>query len=276
MSVLRSPLGLVGAVIVAALIGAALFAPVLAPYPPKAFVGGSLETPSAAHLLGTNNVGQDNLSRLVWGARTSLSVAVGAAGVTVLLSVVVGVGAGLRGGLVDMAVMRVVDVFLALPTLPLLILVAAMMTLSRPALIVLIGVLTWPVLARIVRSQTLSLRQRGFITAAGGFGGGPTYVVRRHLVPALGPILVAGFVTVAGRVVLLETGLAFLGLADPTGISWGFVLNRALDHPGLYFSPAWPWWVLPAGFAISGLAIGLMFLGVALEPALNRRAGAGT
>jgi len=92
-------------------------------------------------------------------------------------------------------------------------------------------------------------------------------------VPALGPILVAGFVTVAGRVVLLETGLAFLGLADPTGVSWGFVLNRALDHPGLYFSPAWTWWVLPTGFATSALAIGLMLLGVALEPILNRRAG---
>jgi peptide/nickel transport system permease protein len=273
MSLLRSPLGVVGGIMVALLVGAAVSAPLVAPYAPTALASESLQPPSTDHLLGTNNLGHDNFSRLVWGARTSLSVAAGAAALTVALAVAVGVGAGLRGGLVDLAAMRVVDVFLALPTLPLLIFVAALMTLTRPALIVAIGVLTWPTLARILRSQTLSLRQRGFVTAAGGFGGGAGYIVRRHLVPALGPILVAGFVTVAGRVVLLETGLAFLGLADPTGVSWGFVLNRALDHPGLYFSPAWTWWVLPTGFAISALAIGLMLLGVALEPILNRRAG---
>lgn len=274
MTVLRSPLALVGGGLVAALVGLAVIAPVVAPYEPHALVGESLQQPSPAHLLGTNSIGQDNFSRLVWGARTSLSVAGGAAALTLFVAVLVGVGAALRGGATDLVAMRAVDVALALPTLPLLIFVAALISLSRASLAVVIGLLVWPVLARILRSQALSLRQRGFVAAAGGFGGGVCYILRRHLVPALGPILVVGFVSVAGRVVLLETGLAFLGLADPTDVSWGFILHRALDHPGLYFSPAWTWWVLPAGFAISALAVGLMFLGVALEPVLNRRAGA--
>lgn len=271
---LRSPLIVVGAVLVGMLAAAAVFAPTVAPYDPHALAGSSLEQPSRQHLLGTNGIGQDNFSRLVWGSRTSLSVALGAAALTVVISVVVGVVAGLLGGAADTAAMRVVDVFLAVPALPLLILVAALITLNRATLTLVIGLTIWPVLARIVRSQTLTLRHRGFVSAARGYGGGVGYVLRRHLVPALGPIITAGFVTVAGQAVLLETGLAFLGLADPTGVSWGFILNRALAHPGLYFSPLWTWWVLPAGFAIAALVVGLMFLGVGLEPVLNRRVGA--
>lgn len=271
MTALRSPLVVIGAVVVVGLVAVAMTAPLVAPYDPHALAGDSLQQPSPRHPLGTNSIGQDNFSRLVWGARTSLTVAAGAAAVTIALGVLIGVTAALLGGVADTVAMRITDVFLALPELPLLILVAALITLSRPALIVVIGVVTWPVLARIVRSQALSLRRRGFVMAAGGFGGGLVYVLRRHVVPALGPIVVAGFVTVAGRVVLLETGLAFLGLADPTGVSWGFILNRALDHPGLYFTSLWTWWVLPAGFAITLLVLGLMFLGVGLEPALNPR-----
>lgn len=271
---LRSPLIAVGGILIVVLAAMAVFAPLIAPYDPHALAGSSLQQPSARHLLGTNVIGQDNLSRLVWGARTSLSVALGAAGLTVVISVMVGVGAGLVGGATDTLAMRVVDVFLGVPSLPLLILVAALISLSRTALILAIGLTIWPVLARIVRSQALTLRQRGFVSAAGGFGGGVLWMMRRHLVPALGPVIVAGFVTVAGQAVLLETGLAFLGLADPTGVSWGFILNRALAHLGLYFTALWTWWVLPAGFAITALVVGLMFLGVGLEPALNRRLGA--
>jgi peptide/nickel transport system permease protein len=136
---------------------------------------------------------------------------------------------------------------------------------------ILIGILTWPIMARILRSQTLSLRQRGFVAAARGFGGGTLYNLRRHVAPALGPMVVAGLVTIAARAILLEASLAFLGLGDPTSVSWGLMLNKALAHPGIYFTPMWPWWILPAGFAITLAVVGFTFLGVGLEPVLNPR-----
>lgn len=249
----------------------AVAAPIVSPHDPYALTGDALEAPSARHLLGTNGIGQDVLSRVIWGARTSLIVAFGAAGLAVTIAVLIGVTAGLMGGPVDIVAMRIVDVFLAVPGLPLLVLVAALVGANRVTLIVLIGVVRWPELARVLRGQALGLRQRGFVASARGFGGGPRWLLRRHAVPAVAPLIVSGSITVAGLAVLMEAGLAFLGLSDPTVVSWGAMLNRALVQPGLYFTPAWTWWVLPPGFAITATVLGFTFLGVGLEPVLNPR-----
>jgi ABC-type dipeptide/oligopeptide/nickel transport system permease subunit len=266
-----APLLLIGGGLLATLIVAGTFAPLLAPYDPRALAGDSLLSPSGRHLLGTNNVGQDIFSQIIWGARTSLVVALASAALSLAVGVLVGATAGLVAGWPEAVVMRVIDVFLAVPRLPLLVLVAALAGASLTSVVLVVGLLTWPVIARQVRAQTRSLRERGYLTAARGFGGGLGYLLRRHLVPALGPILVSGFVAVAANAVLLEASLAFLGLADPTGISWGIILNQALAEPGLYYSLLWTWWVLPAGFAITLAVLGFAFLGVALEPLLNPR-----
>lgn len=271
MKVLRSPLVLVGGGLLAALAVVAVLAPVLAPYDPKVLAGDALVPPSGRHLLGTNNIGQDIVSQIVWGARSSLVVAVGAATLAVAAGIVVGIGAGAVGGAADVVVMRAVEVFLAIPRLPLLVLVAALVGASRPTLVVLIAAITWPVVARLLRSQTMSVRRRGYVVAAQGFGGGLPYLIRRHLLPAVAPIAVSSFILIAGNAIILEASLAFLGLSDPTGVSWGLILNRALLHPGLYFTDAWLWWVLPAGFAITVAVLGFAFLGVGLEPLLNPR-----
>ncbi|MDP8929492.1 MAG: ABC transporter permease [Actinomycetota bacterium] len=268
---LRSPLVLLGGGIVVVLVIVAVLAPLLSPYDPQGLSGSSLEPPSADHPLGTNHLGQDILSEIIWGTRTSLGVGSAAATLAVSLGVLVGVAAGLMGGVADTLATRVVDVFLALPRLPLLLVVAALVGSSRVKVAILIGLVIWPVIARYVRSQALTLRQRGFVDAARGFGGGFLYVMRRHLVPAVAPLIVAGFVAVTANAMLLEAGLAFLGLGDPSGVSWGLMLNEALAQPGLYFTPAWTWSVLPAGFAISLAVLGFTFLGVGLEPALNPR-----
>lgn len=271
MKALRSPLVLAGGALLATLVATAVLAPVLAPYDPRALAGDSLQAPSARHLLGTNNIGQDIFSQVVWGARTSLTVALGAATLAILIGITVGVTAGLVGGIADVVAMRVVDVFLAIPRLPVMVLVAALVGANRMSLVVLIAMLTWPVVARLLRSQTLSLRGRGFVGAARGFGGGVGYVVRRHLVPAVAPLATSSFILIAGNAVLLESTLAFLGLSDPVGVSWGLMLNNALLHSGIYFTDAWTWWVLPPGFAITLAVMSLAFIGVGLEPALNPR-----
>ncbi len=271
MSELRSPLLLAGAGIVAALTIIALLAPVIAPYDPEALSGPSLAPPSIRHPLGTNGIGQDIFSRIVWGARVSLAVGLGAASLAVAVGTLVGVGAALLGKAVDVVAMRVVDVFLALPRLPLLLLIAVIVGGNLLVLIAIIGLTMWPPAARMVRSQALSLRQRGYVAAARGLGAGVPYVMRRHVVPSLGPIVVALFVAFAAQSVLLQAGLAFLGIGDPTRVSWGGILNEALLEVGLYFIPAWTWWVLPAGFAITLAVLGFTFLGVGLEPVMNPR-----
>ncbi len=255
----------------AALAVVAVLAPLLAPHDPHAVTGPSLAGPSAAHLLGTDDAGKDLLSQLIWGTRASALVAILAASLAVLIGVVVGVGAGLLRGWVDVASMRVVDVFLAVPALPLLILIAALTGPSRLTVIIVIGLAGWPVIARIVRSQALTLGRRGYVEASLGLGASRSYVMRRHLVPALGPLIAANFVNWAATAVVLQAGLAFLGLGDPTEVSWGGILNRALEHEGIYYSSQWTWWVLPPGLAIATAAIGLAFVGLAFEGRSNPR-----
>jgi peptide/nickel transport system permease protein len=200
-------------------------------------------------------------------------VAITAGGLILAVGTAVGLTAGLRGGFVDATLMRLVDVMLGLPILPLLIFVGAMAGSSLSVSILMIGAFLWPQTARIVRSQTLSLRQRGFVGMARGFGGGPGYVIRRHLVPALGPVIAANLVFVAGLAVGIEAGLSFLGLGDPSAVSWGADLLRALDTGQSQLGSLWLWWLLPFGVALTFAIFALSLVGVALEPRFNPREG---
>jgi ABC-type dipeptide/oligopeptide/nickel transport system permease subunit len=247
----------------------AVLGPIVTPYDPRAVTGPALVEPSAAHLLGTNDAGQDVLSQLLVGAQVSLVTGLVAAAAAVVIGVLVGAMAGLLGGGFDVSLMRCVDVLLALPALPLMILVAALVGPSRPTTVAVIAFAGWPPIARIVRSRTLTLVRRGFIGAASGFGAGRLYLIRRHVVVALLPLVAAAFVNWSATAITLEAGLAFLGLGDPTAVSWGSMLQRALDQDAIYVTGAWLWWVLPVGSLITLAAMGLAFLGVALEPTAN-------
>jgi peptide/nickel transport system permease protein len=261
----------VGLVIILVLIVVALLAPWLVPYDPAAITGDAFERPSSTHLLGTNDAGSDIFSRLLWGTRTTLIVGSIATALVLVIGIALGLTAGLRGGFIDSFVMRLVDVFLALPVLPLLIFIAALAGPSLTVSILMIGLFAWPQTARIVRNQTLSLRTRGFVDIARGFGAGPVHVMRRHLIPALGPVIAANLVFVAGLAITIEAGLSFIGLGDPAAVSWGADLNRALSDPQIYIGPLWLWWLLPPGLALTVTVLGLTFIGVALEPRFNPR-----
>ena len=267
----QSRMLLAGVVLVSAFTVIGALAPWVAPYSPSAISGDTFERPSWAHLLGTNDAGADIFSRLVWGTRTTLVVAVCATALILAVGMALGLTAGLRGGLADTVVMRIADVFLALPVIPLLIFIAALAGPSLTLSILMIGLFTWPQTARIVRSQTLSLRQRGFVDIARGLGGGPLYVMRRHLVPALGPVIGANLVFVAGVAVTTEAAMSFLGLGDPSAVSWGAELNRALQNDQITLGSLWLWWMVPFGLALTVAILGFTLIGVALEPRFNPR-----
>lgn len=248
----------------------AILAPWISPHDPTAAQFTPLSSPTRENLLGTDDLGRDILSQLVWGARASLLVAVGAAALAVGVGVLAGVGAGLAGGAVDFVAMRLVDVLLAIPVVPLLLVVVALAGASRATVILAIGLLGWPRVCRVMRSQTLTLTTRGYVDAARGFDGHLFYLLRRHIVPAVAPLITSAFVTTAGVAVGLDAGLAFLGLADPTTVSWGRLLdiNRLLSE-GLLATSAWTWVVLPAGCAVALTVLGFALVGVALEPRSN-------
>ncbi|MFN8482242.1 MAG: ABC transporter permease [Anaerolineae bacterium] len=267
----RLTLGRLGAIILLAFLAVAVLAPLLAPYDPSTYSGSSLERPGAAHWLGTNDVGQDILSELVFGARISLLVGIVAGVLTLILAAAVGMFAGYVGGATDMLFMRLVDIMMAIPHLPLMILVAAYLGPSLRNIILIVALLGWMGPARVIRSQVLTLRSRSHIHAARLFGGGAVYVVRRHVMPALGPLLAATFVAQAGRAIAVEAALAFLGLGDPSAKSWGLMMRYALNYRGLYFTPHWVWWLLPAGLCICLLILAFSFLGISLEERLDPR-----
>ena len=267
----RPGIGWLGVFFLAVFVGMAFFAPRLAGYRVTELAGEPLESPSAGHFLGTNLVGQDVASQIVYGARMSLFMAIVAGGLTVFAGALIGMIAGWAGGRTDAVLMRVVDLFLVIPSLPLLIVLGAYAGPSMTAIAVIVAATAWPPSARVIRSQVLSLRGRAHLQASVGFGARSTHVLRRHVMPEVGLIAAASFVGAAGRAVMIEAGLAFLGLGDPTRASWGRLMRDALDFDALFNTSAWQWWLIPPAVCITFFLLGLTFLGVALEQRINPR-----
>lgn len=257
-------LGLAGAALLLVFGTAAALAPLLAPYDPSALSGAPFAAPSGRHLLGTNDIGQDLLSELVYGARVSLLVGLAAATISTAIGSLVGVVSGFSRGVVDGLLMRVVDLTLALPLLPLLIVLAAFFGRSTTITILVIALVIWARPARIIRSQVLSLRERGPVQVARAMGASPRHLVVRHLVPGISPLVIAQLIRGATVAILLEASLSFLGLGDPTTKSWGTMLYYASAR-GAFLTHAWIWWVIPTGLAISAVVLAFAFVGFALE-----------
>lgn len=261
-------LGWIGGFIVIALVAIAVFAPWIAPYDPAERVGRPFSVPSADHLLGTNDVGQDLLSELIFGARVSLTVGVVAALVAMGIGTTIGIVAGYYPKRLGSALMRFVDVVLILPFLPLLIVLAAYLGRSLINTIIVIGVLIWAAPARVIRSQVLSLRSREYVLASRSMGARDRWVILRHVLPRTALLATGSFVRAVSTAILLEAALSFLGLGDPIQKSWGSILFWAQTR-GAFLTPAWKWWVLPPGLAIMLASLGFALVAFAVEERIN-------
>jgi peptide/nickel transport system permease protein len=273
------PLAMLGAVMLGIMVLAVLVGPFFyrAPINEIDFKA-KLKTPSWAHPLGTDDLGQDLLARMLYGGRISLAVGIAAMLIAVTVGTAVGAVAGQSGGVVDNALMRVTDLFLALPVLPLLLLIVYLFRDAlRKALgpeagvfiliVAVIGGLRWMPVARLVRAQFLSLREKEFVEAARSLGARPLRQMVRHILPnALGPVIVAGSLDVAAAI-LAESTLSFLGLGFPPDIpTWGRLLFDAKDN--LDFAPHWA--IFP-GTAIFLTVLSINYLGDGLRDALDPR-----
>lgn len=264
----RSHTGKAGIIILILMIAAAALAPFLGGYDPGQQTTASLLSPSFSHWLGTNQVGQDIWSQLLYGARTSLLVGFGVGVLGLFLSVFFGVSSALIGGLYDRVVMRIVDALIVIPMVIVVILVAAYVKPDIIILILLISALSWQGGARIIRAQALSLKESGHINASRTFGAGRFYMAWRHVVPDLGTIMLAEFIYGVRRAVFIEAGLAFLGIGDPEMVSWVTMMRDAMSFSYLN---VWQWWLVPAGVALSLTIIGLTFVSHAAESVLDPR-----
>jgi peptide/nickel transport system permease protein len=256
----------VAVVLLTGVVIAAAFCPQLAPYGVHSVVGAPFEAPSARHWLGLDDGGVDVLTLLLYGARISLMVGFASALVSAAIGGVVGITAGYFGGLVDACLMRITDIFLVIPDVPLMIVVAAIWGPSLSHIIVVIGVLMWTRTARVIRAQTLSLRQRGFVQRVHQMGASHLRILTRHVLPNLAPLLVASTILTIATGVFAEAALSFLGLGDPTDVSWGSMIEVAFQRSAMSVG-AW-WAVLPPGICIALVVLLCSVVGRNVEDSL--------
>jgi peptide/nickel transport system permease protein len=250
----RNRLSVVGLAIVIVFVAAGAFAPLIAPYDPFGLVGSRLAPPSAANLFGTDHLGRDVFSGVIHGARTSLAVGFISVSLSVTIGLTAGSIAGYYGGFVDDALMRVTELFQVLPRFFLALVIVAIFGANLWGTILVIGLLSWPEIARLSRSEVLTLRDRPFVTAARAYGASDARIVFGEILPnALTAVVVASCLQIPSAI-LLEASLSFIGAGDPTVMSWGRMLNNAQQ----YMRQAW--WTA----AFPGAAISLMAMGVAL------------
>jgi len=228
------------------------------------------QIPGRLHgLLGTDHLGADLWAQFVYGTRASLLIGFVAAVIAVAVGTAVGIVSGYLGRWVDEFLMRVVDVMMSVPFLPILIVIVGVMGKNLWTLVVLIALFSWMGVARMVRSQTLALRERSFVDAAQSAGASPGYIMRTHILPNVLGLVCASVVLLVPGAIVSEATLSFLGFGDPRVPTWGRILQNARGF-GAFGELAW-WWILPPGLALTVLAMAFVFIGNTLDDILNRR-----
>lgn len=257
-------IGRSGAMILVVLVLVAVFAGGLAPYSPYEQVGSPFSKPGEEFWLGTNDIGQDIFSELIYGTRNSLAVGMLSAFLSMFIAVLVGVTSGWYGGKTDRLLMKVTTFFLTIPFLPVVIILAAFSKGSIWSMSVILGLMSWPVVARILRSETIKIKKSPYILMIQGMGASDLYVIYHHVFRELLPlILYRGIIRVKSGI-LAEASMSFLGLGNPVAKSWGSMIFYAQSNNAL-LTGAWIWWIIPPGLCICLVSMGLMMVAYGVE-----------
>ncbi|WP_430165040.1 oligopeptide ABC transporter permease [Peribacillus psychrosaccharolyticus] len=266
---IKHKLAVLGLIVFVLIAFMAIFAPWIAPSSPIRITGDFAASPSSAHLLGTDQVGRDLLSRLIYGSRVSLSVGIGAVAIYVTIGTILGALAGYFGKWIDMLIMRVTDVFMSFPYLMVILVLVSIMGPSLTNIILVIGLLGWPAVARIVRGSVLSIKEMDYVMAGVALGYSTPKIIFRHILPnCLAPILVNATFGIASAIIL-EASLSFLGLGvQPPTASWGNILTEAQSLSVLANQP-WLW--VPPGMLILLAVLSINFMGDGLRDAMDPR-----
>jgi peptide/nickel transport system permease protein len=247
----------------------AIVSPAISPYSATAQSCGVFAPPSLHHWLGCDDGGIDMLSELMQGGRVSLVVGFAATLVAMVIGGGVGIISGYFGGWADITLMRITDYLLVIPDLVFAMVIADIWGPSLFHVIMVIGILEWTGTARVIRAQVMSVKARVYIKRARALGSGHARIIWKHILPQVGPLLIANTVLTVAIAIYLETALAFLNLEDPTVTTWGTILEHAFDREAVS-SGAW-WAIVPDGVCIALVIVGCFLLGQAIEDALNPR-----
>ena len=253
-----------GVFILTLLLALAAFPSLFAPFDATERVARPLQRPNEENILGTNDIGQDVFSELIAGTRASLFTGLIVAFISIFIGTIIGLASGYLGGWADSLLMRLTDLILVLPFLPLVILIAVYLGPNQRNVILVLAVFFWAGPARLIRSQVLSLKSEPYIEAARALGANPIRIMRRHLWSGVQPLVLVQIVLVASASILAESSLSFLGLGDPSAKSWGSMLYFARAS-GAFLGDAWKWWVLPTGLMITLSVLSLGLIGYSLE-----------
>ena len=261
--------GWTGSFVLALMLLFAFFPEAVAPYDSTERVGLPLQRPSGENILGTNDLGQDLFSELIAGTRASLFTGILVALISVSLGTIIGLISGYLGGWLDSLLMRLTDLILVLPFLPLVILISVYLGSSQRNIILVLALFFWAGPARLIRARVLSTRFDTYIEAARALGANPLQIMAGHLWASVRPLALVQVVLIASASILAESSLSFLGLGDPSGKSWGTMLYFARAS-GAFLSDAWKWWVLPTGLMITLTVLSLGLIGYSLEQRMVR------
>lgn len=263
-------IGWIGVLMLVIVFLLALIGPYVVTHDADKQTGMPFQPPGAEHWLGTNDMGQDIMAELVVGARTSLTIGIAAALLATLVGTAIGLVSGYSGGWVDSLLMRIVDICLTLPFLPLMIVIGVYMGPSLITQVMVITLVMWAGKARKIRAQTLSLRSRGAVLAAQSMGAGHFYILWKHIFPSMLPLVIPQFVQAVNVSIMMESSLSFLGMGDPLSKSWGSMLFYA-NSRSAFLTEAWMWWVIPPGLCIVITVLAFSFIGYYLEERVNPR-----
>jgi peptide/nickel transport system permease protein len=270
----KKPMAMFGVIMLLVIFILAVFAPYVVPYTIeemntiKVTAEDVLAPPDSEHLLGRDDAGKDVLSQLIYGARISLIVGFSASFMSLIIGTIVGMISGYFGGRVDTFFMRLVDFLMVIPSLPLMLVIITFWGRGLEKIVLVIGLLYWTYMARLVRSQVISIKERHYILRAKAIGASDFRIIIRHIFPQVVPLIIAQGVLDTSTSIIAESSLAFLGLGDPTQVSWGMMLNFAFARA--ITQEAW-WFLLPPGFAIVWVSLSLVLIGTALEEIFNPR-----
>lgn len=233
--------------------------------------GPSLEKPSLKHILGTDDLGMDIFYQICHGMLLSVGIGICVGLIAGFFGGTLGMLAGYYGERTDKLIMGLSDMFMSIPHLPLMIVLGAFMGSSYINIIIVLSLFSWVGPARISRSKMISLKQEPYIIIAKNYGASFLHLGLKHFLPSIFPVLMVGIIRVIGRSIIVEAGLAFLGLSDPTSKSWGLILNRAMSFPGIYFTDYWKWWIMAPLTMLITLVVSIAFIGRDLEKAINQK-----
>ena len=265
--------GKTAAIMLLGLLVMAILAPWLTTHPADRSSGPAFAPPGSEHWLGTDQLGVDLWSMICYGARVSLLVGVGTAFLAGFGGGILGMLSAWKGGWVDRLMMRVVDLMLALPELPVMIVLAAFFGSSIWTIILVLALFSWSIPARIVRASALSLKEQPYINMAKHYGAGTWYILRKHFIPELFPLVIISMIRLASMAIVTEASLAFLGLGDPASRSWGLIINHAVNFRGIYFTEYWTWWLLYPWLFLTILVTSLALFGREMEKVADPRMG---